>query len=1136
MKWTTQQYNAITTISRFVCIDAGAGSGKTRVLIDRILHLIEEHRVPLSDIVAITFTDKAAAEMKERLRRAFHNKAPRDDSEAMNKWRDLEQRVVHARISTIHSFCMTLLRENALRLGRDPDFGVLAETDNILLRIEVVRDTLHDLLAENNEDALKLATAFGVQRLATILQQLLLKGTMLDDWNLGIAKLPKEAQPEALLNQWRQQVISEYERRLDNVWKQPEIYRNIHALAAFEGICDKPTDEREERRTRLLEGLHQLKDKPDRNTVRRTLENMSGKTKGLKSFKRDWPDDETQERLTKLLDDLQKWTEELVKIPEETEYDAEAAQLTTALYTVFAQVSSAFEAAKNAINAFDFDNLIHETCRALEHNEALRNRVAQGIRYLLIDEFQDTDQVQLKIAQLLCTAPNGPALFIVGDPKQSIYYFRGADVTVYRTAREQAEEIIPLDKNFRTLPDVLNFVNGYFTISGLLNSVEDYTPMSVHRNTTDEQRVEFILAGNDNASPPLRNAEDRRRKEAELVAGRIQEMCHVEKRTIYDEHLDAFRPVRYGDMVLLFRSMSNVHLYEAALRHAGIPYVLVAGRGFYERQEIQDLLLFLKVLIDAGDEMALTGFLRGPFVNLSDESLMRLALVGGIAVNFNSGNIPESFQAHPEEASRIQKARALVDNFRMRLEQPVARLLREVLAHTTIEAILLDQFLGAQRVSNLRKLISVAEDFSRRRPPTLRGFIAYLEAVRGGKIREGEAVLQPEGSGAVMLMTIHKSKGLEFPVVFIPDMGQGCAGSQTDDCFKHPELGLALKSLDVAGNVATPAMGHTIRVRILDEEKAEHARLLYVALTRARDYLVLSGTNKYEKASWLEAMDQFLQLDKREHSERLTGKGWQARITRQIDPNVRKLVSDTMSTKTTDSEKQSLKIEAYLQKLDTMPEQPRAFASVSISTVMDYLADGQDEHEESDGDSDGDTRVTRPRSSGARYAMARGSVVHQLFEQWDFAADRPPAIHDLLRDTGLSLARRQQLHTELTEIVNAFRNNELFGMLHAARSLQRETPFLLPIDNNLLSGTLDALLDENIIVDYKTGQCTAERQARYRWQVTLYAAAVERLLGKLPRKGILYYVDSGNLDCFTLDDDTVRQALVRAQDIMGALP
>lgn len=1112
MEFTPQQNDAITARAPRICVDAGAGSGKTRILVERIAGILRQKEATLSEIVAITFMEKAAAEMKDRLRLTFRENAARPDiiSHEMNYWRDLERRVETARLCTIHSFCTMLLRENALPLGLDPDFAVLADAEAALLMDEVITGTLHRLFEEKNSAAVRLASEMGVNPLKKLLSTAMTKRNVLQ-------RLEQHApldNSQSLLAHWQDVLKNERERRLLSLRNSPDVRKYLRQLHRFDGLCTKPSDGRELWRQIAIKELSTLRSSNNANTIERCLENIALPIKE-RGYKKNWDSEHTFSAISDLKNTIQKLAANHLPGEYDPKLESQAAQLTVDFHHIFQTALSAFTEAKERVKSFDFDDLIGRTLQMLRENETLCAAIAKDIKFLLIDEFQDTDGVQLEIARLLCDRAGGPSLFIVGDAKQSIYYFRGAEVEVFQEERGRANPILPLDCNFRSVPDVLNFINHFFMESGMLDALERYQPMAAFREATHETRVEFLVNHAPNGEKWL--AEDARHAEAHHIAARVSAMCgDMAPVCVWDGEKQAWRTCSYGDIALLFRAMSNVHLYAEALRHAGIPHVIVAGTGFYARQEVIDILNVLKVVLDPWDGAAVLGYLRSPIGGLSDESVLRLSQAGKLTAVFSSEHVPNDCR----QTEALQRARGIIAQLRSLVDLPLPEFLRRVLETTGYEGIALTQFPPVQRASNVRKLISMAQDFSHRRPLSLRAFVRYIEEIGSQNIREGEAVLQPEGAGAVTLMSIHKSKGLEFPVVVVPDMSQGRTGNKKDFAFVHRGLGMAMKVTDSMGELVTPALGEAIQSRISEEETAEHARTLYVAMTRARDYLVLSGVKDPEKGSWFHELDDVYSFRDQNDGTVIPGDGWQAvvRCPAEGDMKARHFFCSVERCA------KSL-VEKHLARI---PAAGRNQMTFSISAILDEMSKGFDEEEERDAEA----RMAR---HGAEFAMKRGSLIHRMLELWNFAGSVPPDLNALAVEAGLGLHERERLFDDLRGVAERFRESSLYARLAGDSGMRRELPFVLNIGDALVNGTIDVLLSDGTLIDYKTGRMDDQRNARYEWQLLLYAMAVRTLSPKTPARGLLYYLDEDTVIEVTITNDQIDSALLHAQEVIARL-
>ncbi|MCK5557443.1 MAG: UvrD-helicase domain-containing protein, partial [Candidatus Hydrogenedentes bacterium] len=403
-------------------------------------------------------------------------------------------------------------------------------------------------------------------------------------------------------------------------------------------------------------------------------------------------------------------------------------------------------------------------------------------------------------------------LFVVGDAKQSIYKFRGADVSVFRETEGKIREtgcIVNLDRTFRARPKIVSFVNDFFDevmgTAGTRTLYEaEYVPLIANRTTvSDRAEVEFLLVGSTDSENTL---EESRYDEAKLIARRIQKMVQDEECLVCEEAdgSERVRPARYGDIALLFRAMTNISTYEKALREHGIPYYLTSGGGFYGRQEIKDVICFLKVLENADDEVALAGVLRSPMFGLSDDALYwlkrdRKPLFESIELGHD--------QINEADREKLASAARIVSELRgMKDRYSISRLITEIVNRTGYLWVLRTMFLGKQKVSNARKLAETARDIEGRGIFTLRDFVNYVNELVTQEIREGEAVIEEEKSDVVKVTTIHKAKGLEYPVVFVADLSHGTADGQRAPVLLHPKGAFGLKLTNRTGGLEPTAL------------------------------------------------------------------------------------------------------------------------------------------------------------------------------------------------------------------------------------------------------------------------------------------------------------------------------------------
>lgn len=1079
------------------------------VLVERILHILEGKHAKLDEIVAITFTDAAAAEMKARLRDACRRRAPEDDSEAMSYWRRLERRIDSARITTIHGFCSALLRENAVSLGLDPDFSVLSDAEAILLRSDAVKDALHGLLESEDAAALNLGAEHGVENVTLALIGMLNRGETID----RLCEAFAFNDPNALRTRWNELVEDKTRERVEAFCASPQLNHYAKELRAYDGLCSKPEDAREVSRALVLEACEEAACASDAGLAFGHLRSALGRPL-LGTKKTNWPSNETYDRLKKTMEALKKEVEDYAPIPIDKTLETKSAQLTCNFFGTYQVVQAAYDKAKHQRKTLDFGDLIRLAAKSLRDNDDVCHRTAQGLKYLLIDEFQDTDATQLSITLKLTRmgGQDGAELFVVGDAKQSIYNFRGAEIEVFRDARQMSDDVIPLEKNFRSTPAVLSFINDFFTRSGLLTAVEPaYSPLLAHRPTADEACIEFLIPELDADA----DVNEYRRMEADLIADRVIVMCDEKSgEEISAGEGEVNRTIRYGDIALLFRAASSMYLYEEALRKRNVPFTVVAGGGFFERQEISDFRNLLAVTIDPWNEMALIGVLRSPITCLSDESIMRLCQQAGLAEAFWSKGILED----SEQAERLDTTRELLADLRERTELPLPAFLRYTLTESSYEAILLAGRHGPSRAGNLRKLIDLAETFSGVAGATVGAFVRYLDEVGSHDIREGEAAVHTANNNAVTLMSVHKAKGLEFPVVVVADAARAPRGGPKNSPFRlHRRLGLAADVVGADGDRHKPAIATLIGRVEKEEDRAEQARVLYVALTRARDRLLIGGALAGRiQGSWLKAMGETFSLFDKHDDETVAGEGWSARVRRT--PGGARSLMEATSTVT------SKAIAPLIEKTKKVQVAAACPIPLSISAVLGRMFGDEDTLHEARG------------SAESGDALYLGSAVHRLFECWDVSGVGGAPVERVLRETTLPLTLRHGLRGRLESAVDRFRASALYARMREKGPIQREAPFWLPVGGAWVSGKLDAMLADGTIIDYKTGKRRFEQHTRYEQQLRLYAAAVSTLGVTESPTAVVYYVDSAEEIPVDVSKAKVEETLVLAAEaIQGSL-
>jgi ATP-dependent helicase/nuclease subunit A len=839
-----QQQAAVQHRLSSVVLSSGAGCGKTTVLTRRYLsHLIDDEAA-VGQIVAITFTDRAARQMRERIRQAVLGQLDAAETDqAVQRWekhlRDLET----AQISTIHAFCAALLRQHALAAGLDPRFEVLEDFLAVNLETEALTDCLQKLLtstAPAGEDLRELVRLYGWKPTLAAVQHLM------RDRDAGTASAWLARPPKEIAADWehhaRHQLLPRYLPYLTVA--SPGIASCFWLLATTP--CRGP-----KMAAKVAVVLEKLPRLADAATLPQTVEQLIKAARVAGTEKAEaWPSEEVYGTIKTALDKFRKELREklalFLKPPKDVETAVGAGQR---FLRVAAEAGRRYAQLKRRSGVLDFQDLLVKARDLLRDDAAVRDRLRDHFWFVLIDELQDTDPVQMELVDLLTGEGlvHGK-LFAVGDASQSIYRFRGANVELFQQLRRQMleEGRLDLTRNFRSQPAILNFVNALvgshfagaparFKETGL----EDYEPLVPHfPQVNPGPCVEFLWSPR--ADEDL--VTDARIEEADWIARRIANMIQSEERLVVQD--GKLRPAEAGDVVLLFRAMTNVQFYEAALRNHGLDYYLVGGRAFFAQQEIYDLLNLLRALENPQDAVSLAGTLRAPFCCLSDEALYHLSrhpegLWAGLQDAETLTRLPHEQRQRAERAARnLTRWRRAKDRL------PIAGLLSQVFADSAYDATTQFEFLGDRKLANLWKLIEMARSFDRSGLFGLAEFIGRLSDLVRSQPREEQAATQPENADVVRLMTVHQAKGLEFPIVVVADLAATGGAGHWPVAHWDARLGCVARPPNEDPPPFTDFGWKLWQAGEAIDQWREDLRTLYVACTRAKDYLVLSASLK----------------------------------------------------------------------------------------------------------------------------------------------------------------------------------------------------------------------------------------------------------------------------------------------------
>jgi len=743
-----------------VFVSAGAGTGKTTVLVERFVKAVCERGLGIDNVLVITYTERAAGELRSRIRERLV------EVERHDLARDLDG----GWISTIHGFCHRLLRAYPFEAGLDPRFRVLDESQAAVLRSEAFAEALAAYVEAGEPERVRLLATYGAEGLRGMLT------SVYDRLRSAGRALELPGEP-----------VSSLVERLADLREVAELTLSV-------------TEESLPGRTQVDDALLLLDPAPP---AERLLDLSDLRVGG-----------EERERFA-------SFGESLAAV-EQAALDEIAARDRTLLEELLRSFDAVYKEAKARESALDFEDLQLQARDLLQLNEKAREDARWRFRSILVDEFQDTNRLQCELVDLVA----GEEVFFVGDEFQSIYRFRHADVEVFRERRAASAGVLPLTENYRSRPEVLSVVNHLF---GAEFGAE-YEPLVAAGRFPDPlfgPAVELLVT--DKAS--YREGELHwRLAEARHVARRVRDLVDSSEATP-------------GEIVLLFAAGTDAERYEEALRRENLPTYRAAGRGYFGQQQVADLTMYLRLVLNRYDDEALVSVLASPFVGVSNDALYLLRRAAGRRPLFSGMERELPAELGPRDRRLFEAFRQRYDRLvRASATSGLERLCEQIVSDHDYDLAVLARWDGRRRYANLRKLARLARSYEELRGPDIEGFLRFVTDQEAAGAREGEAVAEEEGADAVRLLTIHSAKGLEFKVVVVADAGRNPDHAARDEILCLPDGRVGFKIVDPATGKRHAASGFDeLREAERVADEAESRRLYYVAMTRAIDRLIVSG-------------------------------------------------------------------------------------------------------------------------------------------------------------------------------------------------------------------------------------------------------------------------------------------------------
>lgn len=1082
-KLNEEQREAVLERGRDVVVTAGAGSGKTYTLVARYTSLLAEG-IPPRQIAAITFTKKAALEMRSRVRDALLTMQAQsvDDLAERQKWADLSAQMDAARIGTIHSLCSEILRAHPAEAGIDPRFEVLEEGMGKAYQAQAVEDSLKILVGQekflpllqnvelfNLEDILKTLLEKRLEAMEVFQMNINNRDRLMQELQKRMGRSEFQEPMRDLISMSESALIADGGEKLAGILI--EVKRLwMKAEAALESgapvICAAALFDLRRKQFTQTGGKKGSDSKAIYDQLKSNFDLFLNPITGGKNAKDDPPSKESEELFDLLL---------------------------PLMRDAFDVVQQTYQELLENDQALDFDDLEYKAQQLLR-NPVIRNYWQGELQAVLVDEFQDTNHRQQDIVRALTGEPG--RLFIVGDPRQSIYRFRKADVTVFKAeeSRIKSEKgrVIDLKRTYRAHAPLLN-ATGHL-LDGVINADREstpnyyipYTPMVADRTRPDESyqppHVEFILgAGED--------TESARTLMARALAARLLKLKAENQLKKWDE------------VALLFRAATGFPFYEEAFEEAGIPFVTVAGRGFYDRPEIRDLMNILRALADPMDDLAFAGLLRSPAFGLTDASLYLLRQSGEPFWKALQGDLSALSDADQKSANRARDI--CNDLMRMVDRIPVAELLKAVMDALDYRALLATadskgndveaKASGGRLWRNVDKLLNDARKTGQ---VSVRSFLETLETMNDAGAREGEAPADADGN--VVLMTIHKSKGLEYPVVVLADAGRRRRGS-SENVYLFNEVGVSFKLKP------SPMLYKMAKELDRDQESCEDLRVLYVALTRAKSKLLISahcGITEKGEVKLDQWAKEILQTSGVQPAELIEKAG---------EPfNVQMTIEHQLKVWCALSESHIPKIEIPVAEARPVPFSDKVPLYQPTEGFLAQTAEEKD-HEV--------WQVTREREEVSGFIL--GKMVHQAIQRWLFPGDL--GLDALLEmeafNFGLAhVGQRQHAINRANELLTRLRRHPIWDEINSGKQRFSELPYTFMVEDGLEMRIVDLLYRTSSgwqLIDFKTDKISDQSYKdklvqKYTSQVKRYKSVLASVLDQPIRARICFLDDQGS--------------------------
>lgn len=1191
VKWTADQQKVIDLRNRNILVSAAAGSGKTAVLVERIISMVmdKKHPMDIDRLLIVTFTKAAANEMRERIGAALERCLEMDpDNQHLQKQTTL---LHHAQISTIHGFCSYVIKNYFHKIDLDPGYRMADEGELKLLKADVVDEVLEEAYAEHSEDFISFVESYSSGKTDEGLSEMILR----------LYEFSSSAPwPEVWLDQIRGNYQVESWEDMENsdwmkyLWQEIQFSIEDALHQAKENLellqQDRAPIMYEEMLKEDVSGLTYVSQAGNYKEMSSRIRLLSFSRLSSKKGADVDPD------LRELIKNNRSRIKDQIKELQERYFFASPEQMletmqgskvpVQVLVNLTGAFSNAYAAKKREKNLLDFSDLEHMTLEILlEKNENGEDSLSDVARELsekydeiLIDEYQDSNLVQEYLLNSVSAAIRGKKnVFMVGDVKQSIYRFRQARPELFMekldtyTLEDSLTQRVDLHKNFRSRKEVLTSVNFFFQqiMRRELGGVEYDKDAALYTgavfeegNNPDFARTEILAVETD--SDELLDevsGKNARELEARAIGSRLREI--VGKELIWDKKENRYRLARYSDCVILLRTMAGwADVFGQVLTGMGIPAYSTSKTGYFSAQEVQTVLNFLRICDNQCQEIPYTAVLMSPFAGCTAEDLAKIKCINKEEPVYICA---KQYMELGEDGILKEKLNRFYEFYNEICERLIYTPIHELIWYLVETSGYSDYVAalpgGEQRIANVRMLVEKAIDYEKTSYGGLYHFIRYIDHLQKYDVDFGEVSIVGENDNTVRIMSIHKSKGLEFPVVFVAGMSKRFNQQELNaPVLMDADYGVAGIYVDYKKRIKSRTlMGSALRRKILKDNLGEELRILYVAMTRAKEKLILTGTvskleEKMEKYAYLKDWEEAklpysllveancywswvlpamvrvsgrapvdwkilsvaeLVLDETEVQGRKILKreellNWNTDIT--YDKAMRDMIQERFSYEYPYEEQSEIPVKISVSELKKQSmEDSEAFEKYAEPEIVPLIPQFLKEKEE-------------VKLSGAD----RGTAYHAIMEHLDL--EHCNTIEEAEQQIEEAFATHHLTESEKSCIdakdLVRFTQTSLGKRMKDAQknhTLKREQPFVLGVSASdvekdwpkdemvLVQGIMDAYFyeeDEIVLMDYKTDKVgyggAKELVKKYKVQLDYYGAALERMTGKRVKEKIIY--------------------------------